>query len=107
MSLNLRGVCSLCGDIVGHNRALIGIGGSLADPPLPHHRAYGSVPRRFDRVDLHSRGDPRGSVQSIVSEVPTWSFVRATPRGRRFGYNPLPYRTVVRRGTSALSAKIT
>jgi hypothetical protein len=28
----------------------IGIGGSLAAPPLQHHRAYGSVPRRFDRV---------------------------------------------------------
>src|SRR4051794_15595440 len=28
----------------------IGIGGSLAAPPLPHHRAYGSVPRRFDRI---------------------------------------------------------
>ena len=25
----------------------IGIGGSLAAPLLPHHRAYGSVPRRF------------------------------------------------------------
>jgi len=25
----------------------IGIGGHLAAPPLPHHRAYGSVPRRF------------------------------------------------------------
>jgi len=22
--------------------------GSLAAPPLPHHRAYGSVPRRFE-----------------------------------------------------------
>ena len=31
---------------------LIGIGGRLATPPLPHHRAYGSVPRRFDRVRL-------------------------------------------------------
>src|SRR4051812_12158482 len=31
-------------------RRLIGIGGHLAAPPLPHHRAYGSVPRRFDRV---------------------------------------------------------
>src|SRR4051812_36428318 len=31
-------------------QAPIGIGGSLAAPPLPHHRAYGSVPRRFDRV---------------------------------------------------------
>jgi hypothetical protein len=26
----------------------IGIGGCLTAPPLPHHRAYGSVPRRFD-----------------------------------------------------------
>ena len=26
----------------------IGIGGSLAAPALPHHRAYGSVPRRFE-----------------------------------------------------------
>jgi hypothetical protein len=25
----------------------IGIGGHLAVPPLPHHPAYGSVPRRF------------------------------------------------------------
>jgi len=25
----------------------IGIGGCLAAPFLPHHRAYGSVPRRF------------------------------------------------------------
>jgi hypothetical protein len=30
----------------------IGIGGHLAMPPLPHHRAYGSVPRRFDWVSL-------------------------------------------------------
>jgi len=29
-------------------RAEIGIGGCLTAPPLPHHRAYGSVPRRFD-----------------------------------------------------------
>src|SRR5215472_10111056 len=28
----------------------IGIGGHLAAPPLPHHREYGSVPRRFDQV---------------------------------------------------------
>ena len=26
-----------------HKVAAIGIGGSLAAPPLPHHRAYGSV----------------------------------------------------------------
>ena len=29
---------------------LIGIGGSLAAPPLPHHLAYGSVPRRFEKL---------------------------------------------------------
>ena len=34
---------------------MIGIGGHLAVPPLPHHRAYGSVPRRFDQVKLGRR----------------------------------------------------
>src|SRR5262245_21076174 len=34
---------------------MIGIGGHLAMPPLPHHRAYGSVPRRFDWVKLGRR----------------------------------------------------
>src|SRR5262249_2118551 len=29
---------------------LIGIGGRLTAPPLPHHRAYGSVPRRFESL---------------------------------------------------------
>src|SRR5215831_15693029 len=29
--------------------------GHLAMPPLPHHRAYGSVPRRFDWVKLGRR----------------------------------------------------
>src|SRR5271166_6656565 len=49
-----------------HNR-LIGIGGRLAAPPLPHHRAYGSVPRRFDRVRLgraHRFGEDRASRNS-------------------------------------------
>src|ERR1700754_5270937 len=32
----------------------IGIGGHLATPPLPHHRAYGSVPRRFGGLGLNS-----------------------------------------------------
>ena len=31
---------------------MIGIGGHLAVPPLPHHRAYGSRTRRFDWVKL-------------------------------------------------------
>src|SRR5216683_7093815 len=42
---------------------LIGIGGHLAMPPLPHHRAYGSRTRRFDRVKLgqeHGGGGDRG-----------------------------------------------
>jgi hypothetical protein len=30
---------------------LIELGGSLAAPPLPHHRAYGTVPRRFGGND--------------------------------------------------------
>ena len=34
---------------------LIGIGGHLTMPPLPHHRAYGSVPRRFDRIRPQGR----------------------------------------------------
>ena len=41
----------------------IGIGGHLAASPLPHHRAYGSVPRRFDRVKLEQQqrvGEDRG-----------------------------------------------
>src|SRR5215831_13188266 len=41
----------------------IGIGGRLAAPPLPHHRAYGSVPRRFDWVkpgQEHRGGEDRG-----------------------------------------------
>ena len=32
---------------------MIGIGGHLAMSPLPHHRAYGSVPRRFGRLSNH------------------------------------------------------
>ena len=33
----------------------IGIGGHLAMPPLPHHRAYGSVPRRFGGLSARQR----------------------------------------------------
>ena len=39
----------------GRGAPKIGIGGHLAVPPLPHHRAYGSVPRRFDWVKLGQR----------------------------------------------------
>jgi hypothetical protein len=47
---------------IGEDR-LIGIGGRLAASALPHHRAYGSVPRQFDRVKLeqeHRGGEDRG-----------------------------------------------
>ena len=53
--------------LVAHGRALwklIGIGGHLAVPPLPHHRAYGSVPRRFGRLKGQDRsryGNPSES----------------------------------------------
>jgi hypothetical protein len=50
----------------------IGIGGHLAVPPLPHHRAYGSVPRRFDRVKLgqrHGVGGDRVSRNSGCAEL--------------------------------------
>src|SRR5271165_629068 len=45
----------------------IGIGGCLAASPLPHHLAYGSVPRRFDRVKLgraHRFGEDRANRNS-------------------------------------------
>ncbi|WP_262313186.1 hypothetical protein [Acidiphilium sp. AL] len=42
----------LLGRTVSRECGLIGIGGRLTTPPLPHHRAYGSVPRRFDWITL-------------------------------------------------------
>ena len=51
--------------IAENGNRVIGIGGRLATPPLPHHRAYGSVPRRFDQIKLGqgqwSRARPRDS----------------------------------------------
>src|SRR5438067_9206861 len=52
---------------IGRKAPMIGIGGHLAVPPLPHHRAYGSVPRRFDWVKLgqgHGVGGDRASRNS-------------------------------------------
>ena len=55
-----------------HHPELIGIGGSLAAPPLPHHRAYGSVPRRFDRVKrlMGSPGEEGRSSRSMRWATP-------------------------------------
>jgi hypothetical protein len=60
-ALRLNGDCK--DTLPYHLVMMIGIGGRLAAPPLPHHRAYGSVPRRFDRVkpgEEHRGGEDRG-----------------------------------------------
>ncbi len=57
-------------DLEGRVPPWIGIGGCLAAPPLPHHRAYGSVPRRFDRVKLgraHRFGEDRANRNSCCA----------------------------------------
>jgi hypothetical protein len=47
----LAGEAADKGAASGKARLVIGIGESLTALPLPHHLAYGSVPRRFDRVE--------------------------------------------------------
>src|SRR5271166_4117759 len=48
----------------------IGIGGHLATPPLPHHRAYGSVPRRFGGLgfDEVRHGDQAHGTKAALAE---------------------------------------
>ena len=50
--------------------ASIGIGGHLAMPPLPHHRAYGSVPRRFGGLSLDEvgHGDKAEGTKASLAE---------------------------------------
>ena len=51
----------------------IGIGGHLAVPPLPHHRAYGSRTRRFDWGKLgqeHELVPSKPGVQVLASPRP-------------------------------------
>jgi hypothetical protein len=63
----------------------IGIGGRLATPPLPHHRAYGSVPRRFDRVRLgraHRVGEGLGTRNSCCVWLVGPPGVRTCARAR-------------------------
>src|SRR6516164_3296679 len=68
----------------------IGIGGHLAAPPLPHHRAYGSVPRRFDRVKRgqeHRGGGGRGrgntGCAGPVGRPDVWTCARNRSASRR------------------------
>ena len=54
----------------GQDAPTIGIGGHLAVPPLPHHRAYGSRTRRFDGVELghrHGVGARAGPFRSYAA----------------------------------------
>src|SRR3954453_11130218 len=59
----------------------IGIGGCLATPPLPHHRAYGSVPRRFGGLRAHQRlhREQPMSLEAFVGEGAMQSARRAQP----------------------------
>src|SRR3954469_23806784 len=49
-----EGVIAIDGKAVRRS-GTIGIGGHLTMPPLPHHRAYGSVPRRFGGLSARQR----------------------------------------------------
>ena len=61
----------------------IGIGGHLAMPPLPHHRAYGSVPRRFDWVKLGRRRGESGQTEGVEIVVAQGLVSRHAPEPRR------------------------
>src|ERR1700746_1533005 len=75
----------------------IGIGGHLAMPPLPHHRAYGSVPRRFGGLStgqlFHGKkaqtpeaSSGEGAMQSFREAQPPRSLGAEDGRtGRPFG----------------------
>src|SRR4029077_13398145 len=62
---------------------MIGIGGHLAMPPLPHHRAYGSVPRRFGGLSAHQllHGDQAKTTEASFGEGAMQSFREAQPPG--------------------------
>ena len=76
-------------------RIHIGIGGHLAVPPLPHHRAYGSVPRRFDRIKRRRghrveevRASRRGGCEgpaALRRVLPSASMPSESRRPRRLG----------------------
>src|SRR5580704_12061083 len=59
----------------------IGIGRHLAMPPLPHHRAYGSVPRRFGGLSTRQlfHGKQAQTTEARFSEGAMQSFREAQP----------------------------
>src|ERR1700719_4063047 len=62
-------------------RQSIGIGGHLAMPPLAHHRAYGSVPRRFGGLSTRQlfHGKQAQTTEARFSEGAMQSFREAQP----------------------------
>src|SRR4249919_2862547 len=68
------------------DRPLIGIGGHLAMPPLPHHRAYGSVPRRFGGLSAHEflHGQQPETLEAGIGEG-AMQRARRTQAPRSFG----------------------
>src|SRR4051795_12031808 len=63
--------------------AHIGIGGPLTRPPLPHHRAYGSVPRRFGGLSVYQlfHGEEAQTGEASFGEGAMQSFRGAQPPG--------------------------
>ena len=59
----------------------IGIGGHLAMPPLPHHRVYGSVPRRFGGLSTRQlfHGKQPQTTEARFGEGAMQSFREAQP----------------------------
>ena len=64
---------------------MIGIGGHLTMPPLPHHRAYGSVPRRFGQLSGHgvSRYGRPSESKNCPGSAQQSALVRVTRHGPR------------------------
>src|ERR1700757_4602823 len=68
-----------------HKVAAIGIGGSLAAPPLPHHRAYGSVHggsrRCANTIENHFLVGRSGSCIAESDSMSSRPACRASPVG--------------------------
>src|SRR5271167_3122537 len=76
--LSLRPSCS---SLAPCSPPSIGIGGHLTMPPLPHHRAYGSVPRRFGGLSAHQglHGEQSMILEAFVAEGAVHRARRAQP----------------------------
>jgi hypothetical protein len=61
-----------CPSLASCSPPSIGIGGHLTMPPLPHHRAYGSVPRRFGGLSARQRLHEKQSktFEAFIGEGP-------------------------------------